>query len=245
MGKITNNKLFDRILREAETLYFREDPDSKEAWYSEEPGEDTDVGSSLIFNGKTYDFIWRRKKSNLNFLQHGFTHYLTRYAYADEKKVIEGQKIGKDIVDLNTKKRGEGKIGLLCSMPIEILYGVKIDGYYYKEDDYPLSVLFLVKQEELQSDRVKLVSCFPTDKQLYFKWYSHHYIKERKTIDEFKKEAESLGIPLNKDTIRLFEREDFRRSAQIYNETLEKLRKEMEENFAKGYRVFNEYLKSI
>jgi len=233
-----------KTLNEANSqgLYFRKDPESREAWYSEELGEDTDVGSSLTFNGKTYDFVWRRKKSNLNYIRHGFTHYLTRYAYADEKKVIEGQKVGKDIVNLNTR---EGNKGLLCSMPVEIIYGVKIDELLNKSDDYTINVLLLVRQEELQSGRIKIITCYPTDNQLHYKWYSHNRIKERKSIDEFKKDAESLGIPLNEDTVKLFEREDFRKSAQMYNSALEKIRKEMEENFVKGYKVFTEFLKSI
>jgi len=43
-------------------------------------------------------------------------------AYTDELRLIEGQKVVNDIVDLGTK---DENIGLLCSLPIEALQGKK------------------------------------------------------------------------------------------------------------------------
>ena len=187
------SELFERVLKEADTpaLYFRDDPNSEEAKRCPELGEDVDVGASLTEKGNTYNFVWRRFKSNLNLANHGFTHYLTRFAYADEKRVVEGQKIGNEVVDLNTDY---GNIGLLCSMPVEVLNGVKIDDCYNKEEDFPLSVLLLVRQEKSSNDRIRLITCFPTDVQKYLRWYARrYYSRQRVRSDELGKRDIEVG----------------------------------------------------
>jgi hypothetical protein len=220
-------------------MYFRDDPDSNEARYFPETGEDMDVGASLTIYDNTFNFIWKRYESNQNLTNHGFTHYLTMLAYADELRLIEGQKVVNDIVDLGTE---DENIGLLCSLPVEVIKGRKIEDFY-EDGIFPLSVLLLVRQNKSQSDKIRLITCYPTNNPVHIKWYSHHCIKPRKSIDEFEKEAESLGIQLDKGIVSLYKTEAFRRSAQMFKEVSEELRKEMEENLFKGYQVFTQSLK--
>lgn len=227
----------------SQELYFREDPDSKEARFFPEPGEDMDIGASLITDNDTYNFIWKRSESNLNLTNHGLTHYLTRIAYPDVTRVIEGQKAGNDIVDLGTE---EGNTGLLCSLPVEVIHGIKIDDCY-KDDFFPLSALLLiVRQKESQSDRIRLITCYPTNNPIHIKWYIHHYFKPRKSIDDWKKDYFLSGSQITEmmeSKKKLSETDDFRKSAEAFNKAIEELKKEMEENLFKGYQVFTQSLK--
>jgi len=235
------SKLVEQFLKEVnfQELYFREDPDSEEAKRSIEEGDDVDVGASLTVNGNTYDFVWRRSKSNLNLTQHKFTHYLSRYAYADEKRGIEGQKSGNDIIDLKTD---DGNIGLLCSVPIEVLNGVEIDDCYNKSDDFPPSVLLLVRQEKSDSNRIRLITCYPTDNSKYLKWYAKkYYSRPRKHSDNL--EINDIEVEAQRrESMRLSETEEFKKSSEAFKEVIEELIDEMVDNLHKGYEIFTSLL---
>jgi hypothetical protein len=229
---------------ELEKLYFRDDPDSEEARYSPEIGEDIDVGASYTFNGNTYNFIWRRSNSNLNLSNHGFTHYLTRLAYADEKRVIEGQRVNNNIVDLQTD---EGNTGLLFALPIDVLHGEKIDDCYNKEveEGFSLNVLLLVKQKGQNDGRIRLITCFPTDNPKFIEWYSHHFYSRPKPRFNNLDIEDSINWTQQSEGVKkLLESEAFKRSGELWNEAREKLIKEMEENLKNGYQVFIQYLKN-
>ena len=219
-------------------MYFRDDPDSNEARYFPETGEDMDVGASLTIYDNTFNSIWKRYESNQNLTNHGFTHYLTMLAYADELRLIEGKKVVNDIVDLGTE--GEN-IGLLCSLPVEVIQGKKIEDFY-EDGIFPLSVLLLVRQNKSQSDRIRLITCYPTNNPVYIKWYSHYCIKPRKGIDEIKKELLLSGVQITKvmeSTIKLFESENFRRSAQMVKEVSENSGKKWKKIYSKAIRSLN------
>ena len=222
-------------------LYYREDPNSWEAQHSFEPGDDIDVGASLTIGKKTYNFVWKRSKSNLNLEQHHFSHYFTRLAYAAERRVIEGQRIGKDIVYLETD---DGDEGLLCSMPVEVLDGAKIDDLYYKEDDYPpLSVLLLVRQREDSNGRIRLITCYPTDNRKYIEWYSRRYYSRSRVRFDNLDLADTQSITQKNERIKkLSEQDEFKKSAEVFKSVVEDLIKEMEENLLKGYQIFTQKL---
>ena len=227
-------KSFGEILKET-NLYIRPDPDSKQARFFPESGEDIDVGASLVENGNTYNFIWRRSKSNLNLSNHGFTHYITRLAYSDEKRVTEGQRIGNDTVNLNTD---DGNVGLLCSVPREKL-GITVDDCYYKESDLPPLVLLLVRQGKHFNGRIRLITCFPTDNQKYIKWYARRfYSKLKNRTDNLDYKDTLEGAQMKENLEKMFEQENFKRASNASNQVRENLIQELEENLLEGYQVF-------
>ena len=180
--------------------------------------------------------MWRRSKSNLNLRNgKGFTHYLTRLAYADDKRIIEGQKVGSDTVNLKTE---EDNLGLLCSLPVEILKGVKIDECFNKSDDFPLSVLLLVRQKKSEKGRIRLITCYPTSHSKYVEWYARRYYARPRThsddleIDDFNNGTQK------RESLKLSENEEFKKSALVFKKVTEELVNEMKENLFKGYQVF-------
>jgi hypothetical protein len=145
--------------------YHREDTDSHEALYEEETGErDVQVICSFIDkNNRHFEFVWQRSKSNEN-LEHGFTHYLSRYAYADEFRIVNGKNWGDKVVEIKTDK---GKIEILCAMSLT-RFGVADD----EERGISEEVLLLVRQEKLQDGKIRLISCYPvTNDSKYHELY--------------------------------------------------------------------------
>jgi hypothetical protein len=158
-------------LREAEgtqELYIRNDPDSKEAYYTiEEPNVHLEVGTTL---GKL-QFIWDRHKSNENLAKHLFTHYLTRHVYnEDEYRVLDGQLIGKEIARIRTD---DGNTGLLCALD---LCALDIDVFQKTdEEELPEKVVVIVRQEKLNNKRIRLISCYPTENRDHIRWYHKNF----------------------------------------------------------------------
>jgi hypothetical protein len=149
--------------------YHREDTDSHEALYEEETGErDVQVICSFIDkNNCHFEFVWQRSKSNEN-LEHGFTHYLSRYAYADEFRIVNGKNWGDKVVEIKTDK---DNIEILCAMSLT-RFGVADD----EERGIPEEVLLLLRQEKLQDGKVRLISCYTANDSKYYKLYVDNFI---------------------------------------------------------------------
>ena len=160
-----------RHIKESKNLYFRDDPDSRDAWYETEPGEDARVGCSLDDEGKTYEFVWQRSKSNQNLDERNFTFYLTRHAYVDEFRVVDGQSVRNKKINVKTS---EGNSGLLCALKLSLFKQIDKG-----EEDSFYQVLVFVRQEKVDDDRIRIVSCYPTDKDYYVdaytaSWFDKH-----------------------------------------------------------------------
>jgi hypothetical protein len=139
------------------TMYFRSDPDSREAYYDkEEPDVHVKVGASL----GDLQFVWDRAKSNEN-IAHLGSHYMTRHLYDDKFRVLNGQKVGKDVVDIQTDA---GNTGLLCSYDLENFTSAV-------DEDLPERIVVIVRQEILEDSRIRLISSYFTKKRNYIRWY--------------------------------------------------------------------------
>jgi hypothetical protein len=130
------------------------DPNSIEAFYDKEL---PDISTDIIADLGDLKFVWDRHKSNENIEYHSFSHYLSRHFYNDKYRVVNGQKVGKDIVDISTDVGNEG---LLCGYDINT-----------NEDELPERALLLIRQEVLDKGRIRIISCYPTEKEQYIRWY--------------------------------------------------------------------------
>jgi hypothetical protein len=128
-------------------LYFRNDPDSREAYYEmEKPNIHIDVGADL----NKLQFVWDRHKSNENLVRHSFSHYLTRCIYGeDDYRVLNGQRVGREEVYIKTD---EGKTGLLCAFYLDIFQKV--------EEELPEKVVLIIRQDKLDNSRIRLIELF-------------------------------------------------------------------------------------
>ena len=229
------NRIFEQILKETSSLYFRKNPDSDEAYKTIEEGSDIEVGCSVEENGRHYDFIWQRSKSNEN-LKHGFTHYLTLWAYTDERRFIDGQKAGHKPVELKTD---EGNIGMLCALSLERF------GFYDDEMDVPAQVLFLVRQEEADNGRIRLISCYATGKQDHIKTYINNF-KTRKLyvpnrLDSIDKQNKTDGT-VGPITER-FLKEIANKQSIMITEAVEDFDDWHIRHFEKGYQIFQNFIR--
>jgi uncharacterized DUF497 family protein len=119
--------------------------------------EKPDISVDIFTTLDNVSFVWDRQKSNENISNHGFSHYLTRHFYNDKFRVINGQKSGKDIVDISADA---GNTGMLCGFTIT-----------YIEDDLSEKVVFLIRQETLDDGKIRLITCCPTENEQYMRWY--------------------------------------------------------------------------
>jgi hypothetical protein len=227
------NKIFEQILKEADSLqlYFREDPDSDKAYFDKENGQDILVGCNLNRNNRYYEFIWQRSKSNENFTEHGFTHYLTRYAYADEFRIIDGQKRGNKTINIKTD---DGNKGLLCVLPLDKF------GYWNEKADRPEIVLLLVRQEEAENGNIKLISCYSTDKLEYLKLYTYN-ARDRQRFGSKRPDTLDKKDSADKTLIDNFKKK--METAKIKQKRMiEQIIEEYNENFIndlkRGYNIF-------
>jgi hypothetical protein len=220
---IKMNSIFEEVLREANSqeLYFREDPDSREAFFFEENGMDMAVGCSLDKNGNHYEFIWQRSKSNENLREHKFTHYLTRIAYADEHRVHDGQKRGNSTINIKTDN---GNKGVLCALPLDIF------GYYDKDRDIPEEVLLLIRQEKTQDGRIRLISCYPPTDLLYIDLYVDIFIDKQRFGSKRPDDLDKNDIKNN--AMRKTER------TVLLEHAIERNRSFYKAHFKKGYKIF-------
>jgi hypothetical protein len=187
-------------------LFIRDDSDSREALYDvEEPNVHVDVGT--IFSG--LKFVWDRFKSNENVNDHGFSHYLTRRYYNDKFRLVSGKKVGKDIVSIVTD---DGNLGMLCSCDLNDF--IKVD-----EDELEEAML-IVRQDELDSGRIRLISCYTTQNRDYIRWYAlHRYFFSKR--DSSRPDALDLkDVPAHvtekREQTRLIQKE-------VFNETIEEI----------------------
>jgi len=205
-------------------LFIRPDPDSEEAYFElEEPDEHINVGAS--YNG--LQFVWDRKKSNQNLNDHLFSHYLTRRVYNDKYRIINGKKVGRDIVNIKTDA---GNTGLLCAYDLRVF-----DPNINEEDNIVSDVVVIVRQDTLQNGRIRLISCYPTNNRLYIRWYlknksNIHFASSPSAFDK-------INIPTH-----IRERMDEFRKIQeeIYNDVIEEWIDEAIANI----KVFNSSLRS-
>ena len=164
-----------RVL-ESKSFYKRDDPDSLEAYYDVENGPDLDVECDAVSERDVTSFSWRRAKSNENVEYHGFSFYLARWLYLDNKRVVSGQKTLRDIAVVVTD---EGNEGLLCSLDLSLF-----DGYDYDEDvsaaELANRVLVVVRQEETDDGHVRIVSCYHTKKLEYVTAYVNSWFSKKK-----------------------------------------------------------------
>ena len=220
------NRVFEQVLKEAGVLYFREDPDSYEAYRTIEEGPDVEVGCSAEENGRHYDFVWQRSKSNDNLINHKFTHYLTRWAYTDEYRIIDGQKRGNKTISIKTD---EGNIGMLCALSLERF------GYKDNEREIPEEVLLLIRQEKTQNGKIRLISCYDTNKSAYINLYVDNFIDRQR----FGTKRPDLLDNTDKTLKNVTER---RKSTILIEQAIERNRKFYIEHFKKGYQIFQKII---
>jgi len=225
------SRFFEGTLKEADSqeLYFREDPDSIEAYKIKEEGDaEVDVGCSLDTKGKHYNFVWRRSKSNDN-ISHGFSHYLTRWAYDDENRIVDGQKIGNKPVTIKTDDKNKG---MLCSLKLDRF------GYIDEERDIPEEVLLLVRQEKAQNGRIRLITCYGISSSKYIKLYIDNLFERRiygsRRPDSLDKDDLSSGA------MRITEKQEKIRAKTraITEQAIEDYKFFLMNHFKKGYQVF-------
>jgi len=212
--------------------YHREDTDSHEALYEEETGErDAQVICSFIDkNNCHFEFVWQRSKSNEN-LEHGFTHYLSRYAYADEFRIVNGKNRGDNVVEIKTDK---GNIDILCAMSLT-RFGIPDD----EERGIPEEVLLLVRQEKLQDGKISLISCYPvTNDSKYHELYVDNFIDRirygTKRPDRPGKNDESI-LSIYRERMRKRISEN---SKAITEQIIQDNKSFYVEHFKKGYHIF-------
>jgi hypothetical protein len=197
-------------------LYFRKDPDSNKAYFDIEKGNDLQIGSFLKKDSYYYKFIWQRSKSNEN-LVHGFTHYLTRHAYGDNFRIVDGNK------------------GMLCILPLNRF------GYWNFKHDRPEIVLLLIKQEETQNGRIRLISCRSTKQSSYLKLYVRNF-RDKKQFD--------IKPPDTSDNSLKTIYEDKMNLAKLKSKLLiERFMEEYDYNFLedlkRGYQIFQKIIGKI
>jgi hypothetical protein len=181
----------------------RDDPDSYEAFYEEElPNEHINVRADCD-NSR---FVWDRVKSNENLKNHGFTHYLTRRLYKEDKfRLYDGQEVGKDIVTIKTD---DGNFGLLCA------YGAT-------ERGTPKKLILIVRQEERDDGCIRLISGYETTNIQYLRWYHKNVMKVAQASNHTFKFSEKVENELK----RLFEftAEEEKMYEEVYEETIQEL----------------------
>lgn len=207
--------------------YHREDTDSHEALYEEEIGEiDVQVICSFIDeNNRHFEFVWQRSKSNEN-LEHGFTHYLSRYAYADEFRIVNGQNKSNNVVEV---KMDKGNIGILCAMSLT-RFGIADD----EERGIPEEVLLLIRQEKLQDGKIRLISCYAVNDSKYYKLYVDNFIDRicyvTKCPDKPDKNDESI--------LSTYRKRISANSKTVIERVIQRNKSFYIEHFKKGYLIF-------
>jgi len=201
-----------------ENLYFRENPDSQEAYYGVEEGLDVQARCPHDDNNLHHEFIWQRSKSNEN-LKHGFTHYLTRYAYADEYHKNENIKKFDEYRGIDIRKRNykpisikidDGNDGIICALWLERF------GYTDEERDIPEEVLLIIRQEETQDGRIRLISGYSTDKSEYIDLYVDDIIPKLKSARLKTRPFLECVLEENRD----FYREHYRKGYRIFQKII-------------------------
>jgi len=134
---------------------------SIEAYYEPEPGNpDEDV---TVKDGK-HTFMWRRRKSNENIANHGFSFYLARHVFKDKYKIFDD-----DLANDNKNTgvygivEGDKKVMLVIHAQSEYLEkGIaRIVSAYYTSDQN------LIKNyEKIKGYRRKSESLMPDDDEL-------------------------------------------------------------------------------
>jgi len=211
--------------------YHREDTDSHEALYEEETGErDVQVICSFIDkNNRYFEFVWQRSKSNEN-LEHGFTHCLSRYAYADEFRIVNGQNRDNNVVEIKTDK---GNIDILCAMSLT-RFGIPDD----EERGIPEEVLLIIRQEKLQDGKIRLISCYAANDSKYYKLYVDNFIdiirNRTKWLDKSGKNDESI-LSTYRERMRKRISEN---SKTIIEQIIQENKSFYVEHFKKGYLIF-------
>jgi hypothetical protein len=91
------------------------------------------------------------RKSNLNVSEHKFSHYLTRWAYTDPRRVVDAQTVGYDQikVKIDTKDGEKGdNLGMLCVLDPKHMSGLPRTS---KVIELSCRVLTLVRQQTKRS----------------------------------------------------------------------------------------------
>ena len=207
--------------------YERPDPDSVDAFYEKEGKPDVEVTSSLPLHGATYEFSWRRSKSDENVDSRGFSFYFARWAYVNDYRVVNGQKVGKTTAYVKTD---DGNEGLLATVRLSMFEG------YDEEDDYFDDVLLVVRQETVDDGRVRLVSCYPTKKKEYVDFY---------TVAFLNRARRPLKLPdyvdfkdLRDGAKKMMEKKEHKEAARAFEEALKERKKEYETSLERNYDVF-------
>ena len=159
---------FDKVYEAS--LYRRSDPLSEEAFYDIEL---PDTNQEVVYDYKSYSFVWDREKSNDNVRYHGFSHYLTAILYDDTYVIYDGDYVNGKNVRIKTSKDNEGAI---------------LSSYDIETGNYKKDTLILIKQLSLDHGRIRLITCYPTNNE----YYSSIYWERRLELQENEKDTKNI-----------------------------------------------------